>query len=86
MVRNKAKSRYCKDKKGNLRSRYCVSLDDQRVHISCQDVNFHKSLGMICVWQVFGDTQDFTSIADTFIFEFVEIATIRGSRIASAEV
>jgi hypothetical protein len=33
-------------------------------------------------WWVCG----FTSIADTFIFEFGEIATICGSRISSAEV
>jgi hypothetical protein len=34
----------------------------------------------------FGGMSEFTSIADTFIFEFGEIATICGSRISSAEV
>jgi hypothetical protein len=34
----------------------------------------------------FGEVADFTSIADTFIFEFGEIATICGSRISSGEV
>jgi hypothetical protein len=41
---------------------------------------------MICVWQVFGEFQKFTVIADTFIFEFGEISTICGSRISNAEV
>jgi hypothetical protein len=49
-------------------------------------VKFDKSLGMICISQIFGDIQDFTSIADTFIFEFGEIATIYGSGISTAEV
>jgi len=26
-------------------------------------LNFHKSLGMICISQIFGDIQDFTYIA-----------------------
>jgi len=37
---------------------------DSELHFSCQDVNFHKSLGMICISQIFGDIQDFTSITD----------------------
>jgi len=63
-----------------------INFEGVGVLISCQDVNFHKSLGMICVWQVFGDFQDFTYIADTFIFEFGEIATICGRGISTAEV
>jgi len=54
--------------------------------MSCQDVNFYKSLDMICISQIFGDIQDFTSIADIFIFEFGEIATIYGSGISIAKV
>ena len=41
---------------------------------------------MICIWQVFGGVQDFTSIADTLIFEFGEITTICGRRVSSAKV
>jgi len=50
MGQAKSKSRYCNDKKGNLRSRYCVSLNDQRVHISCQDLESGstQSLRSIC--------------------------------------
>jgi hypothetical protein len=41
---------------------------------------------MICVWQVFGDFQNFTSIADTFILEFDEMTTIYGKSIPSGKV
>ena len=35
------------------------------MHRACQFVKSYESLGMRWVWQVFGDFQDFTSIADT---------------------
>ena len=64
MGQAKSKSRYCNDKKGNLRSRYCVSLNDQRVHISCQDVKFARIKDMKRRSKHFGGVADFTSIAD----------------------
>ena len=45
-----------------------------------------KDEDMICVWQVFRYIQNFTYIADTFILEFGEIATICGSGISTAGV
>ena len=33
---------------------------------------------MICVWQVFGDIQDFTSIAELFISDLIGTTTIFG--------
>jgi len=53
-----------------------INFEGVGVLISCQDVNFHKSLDMICVWQVFGDVQDFTSIAGMFISGFIGGTTI----------
>ena len=41
---------------------------------------------MICVWQVFGDIQNLTYIADTFISGFSEITTICGSASSNAEM
>ena len=41
---------------------------------------------MICIFQIYGDIQDFTSIADTFLFELREIATIYGSEVSKAKV
>ena len=41
---------------------------------------------MICVWQVFGGVQDFTSIAETFISALSEITTIFCSAPLNAEV
>ena len=60
MGQAKSKSRYCNDKKGNLRSRYCVSLNDQRVHISCQDVNFREIKDMKRRSKHFGGMPEFT--------------------------
>jgi hypothetical protein len=56
------------------------------LHISCQDVNFREIKDMKRRSKHFGGMSEFTSIADTLIFEFGEIATICGSRISSAEV
>jgi len=63
-----------------------INFEGVGVLISCQDVNFHKSLDMICVWQVFGDVQDFTSIAEIFISDPGGITTICGSRISNTKV
>jgi hypothetical protein len=41
---------------------------------------------MICVWQIFGDIQDFTSIADIFISNSGGITTICRSRISNEKV
>jgi hypothetical protein len=63
-----------------------VSIWNREVHISCQYVNFLKSLDMICISQIFGDIQDFTSIAETFMSGFSEITTICGGAPSNAEV
>jgi hypothetical protein len=43
-----------------------------RLHITCQDVNFYKSLGMICISQILGYVTDSTSIAaiETFLANY----------------
>ena len=63
-----------------------VKLSRQGLSISCQDVKFCRSLDMICVQQVFGDIQDFTSIAEIFISNFCRITTICGNRISNEKV
>jgi hypothetical protein len=54
--------------------------------ISCQDVNFYKSLGMLWVWQVFGEIQDFTSIAEICTSNSGGVTTICGKRISNEKV
>jgi hypothetical protein len=63
-----------------------VNCSNQEFYISCQDVKFYRSLGMICVWQVFGDFQKFTVIAEIFISNSGRITTICGSRISNEKV
>jgi hypothetical protein len=50
------------------------------------DIKYYNYADMISICEVFLNTRNSTYIADTFIFEFGEIATICGSRISSAEV
>ena len=57
-----------------------------RINVSCQDVNFYKSLGMICISQIFGDIQKFTSIAGIFISDPSCTTTICGSKISNSRV
>ena len=40
---------------------------------------------MIRIWHILSYIERFTEIADTFIFEFGEIATICGSGISTSE-
>ena len=54
--------------------------------ISCQDVNFHKNLGMICISQISGFIQDFTSIAAMFMFYLIGVTTIFDNRLARSRV
>jgi hypothetical protein len=41
---------------------------------------------MICVWQVFGEFQKFTSIAVVFISDLIGATTIFGSRFSRGKV
>jgi len=41
---------------------------------------------MICIWQVFGDIQDLTYIAEIFILNFGGTTTICGNRILNEKV
>ena len=41
---------------------------------------------MICVWQIYGDIQDFTSIAEIFMSNSGGVTTICDSRISNEKV
>ena len=76
----------CKDRVERSYQDLVIDFYGREFHVSCQDVNFHKSLDMICVWQVFGEFQKFTVIAEIFILNSGGITTICGNRISNEKV